>query len=76
MGAVAAEPAAAVHAGDPGAEVSEEGSRRGVCTGNCVGHCQPFGRWWPTQKILQLKFFFVVVHSAGGKIKRKNKLKI
>ena len=49
VGAGAAEPAAVVHVGDPVAEVSEEGSRRGVCTGNCVGHSQPFGGLWPTQ---------------------------
>ena len=60
MGAVAAELAAAVRVGDPGAGVSEGGSRSGVCTGNCVGHRQPFGRWWPTRKILQLNCLILV----------------
>ena len=62
MGAVAAELAAAVRVGDPGAGVSEGGSRSGVCTGNCVGHRQPFGRWWPTRKILQLNCLILVVN--------------
>ena len=50
MGVVAAEPAAAVHVGDPGAGVSEGGSRSGVCTGNCVGHRQPLAGGGPPGK--------------------------